>query len=397
MFNPIIKVYLPKFPVKSKKEIPEVETEQQYDEDGIPILPAELPPVPEQPPAPKQIVTLTKTDVLGVGIKVARKTGEDTEESIYIDIDCRDFDNPVHQLWVYWRERELRIEPLFASYSIDSYVGKKASRGDFLATLVVVDGSVTLHFMSEDKYEYHIEGEYAADFDREDYPVPEGSHSYPDLVSELLPLYKELYSKHRVKGKFVANVDVHNSLAYLEAQVDTLTKAVMFLLPAGHPLYPILEEADSNSTLQVDSSDKTMSKVFGLKKEFRMKQERYRQEKAQNQIQDKPLILPPPPTQEQIIKRARDEFDLFINSYLDAWAQSRGYDGIGTLVQYDLPSEPNEKWRREGRQGVIMKSQIWAKCYEIMTAVLAGQRDIPTQEELLAELPPLTWGDEENG
>ena len=34
---------------------------------------------------------------------------------------------------------------------------------------------------------------------------------------------------------------------------------------------------------------------------------------------------------------------------------------------------------------------MWAKGYEILDAVIAGERPIPTREELLAELPSFEW------
>jgi hypothetical protein len=104
---------------------------------------------------------------------------------------------------------------------------------------------------------------------------------------------------------------------------------------------------------------------------------------------------PPPPTEQEVQEAARAHYDFVVKSHLDTWAQSRSYDSIDSLVLYANENEPNETYKKEGARGVVLKSLTWQKCYEIMTKVLSGQRPMPTEEELLAELPVLTWGDEE--
>ena len=93
---------------------------------------------------------------------------------------------------------------------------------------------------------------------------------------------------------------------------------------------------------------------------------------------------PPPPTAEQIAKRleARVQF------WLDEQARALGYDDIKSAVTYaDEPAVP--KFQQEGQALRRLRSLVWARCYEILNAVQTGQRSIPTEEELIAEMEAL--------
>jgi hypothetical protein len=86
---------------------------------------------------------------------------------------------------------------------------------------------------------------------------------------------------------------------------------------------------------------------------------------------------------------------------LDAFARTRGYDNADSTAKY-LGAIPDADDTEEER-GLILKfaaeaaymqsavSRTWAKSYVILNAVLSGQRPMPSQEEVFAELPPLAW------
>ena len=94
---------------------------------------------------------------------------------------------------------------------------------------------------------------------------------------------------------------------------------------------------------------------------------------------------PPPPTPEQIIA----QYTAAVQKHLDDFAKARGYDGILSAATYAASTVP--KFAAEGQYAVEARDATWAKCYEILAAVEAGSRLIPTLDELLAELPVLTW------
>lgn len=94
----------------------------------------------------------------------------------------------------------------------------------------------------------------------------------------------------------------------------------------------------------------------------------------------------PPETAEEIQKRLTDG----VQNWMDSKVQERNYDNVHTCVGTYLYS-PIEKFRLEAEAVRDWVSYVWAKCYEILAQVEAGERDIPTLEEVIAELPELIW------
>lgn len=72
----------------------------------------------------------------------------------------------------------------------------------------------------------------------------------------------------------------------------------------------------------------------------------------------------------------------------DGAAVDAGYENIRSAVTYaDEPSVP--RFQAEGRAFRAWRSLVWARCYEILNEVQAGQRPIPTEAELVAEMEAL--------
>jgi hypothetical protein len=79
-----------------------------------------------------------------------------------------------------------------------------------------------------------------------------------------------------------------------------------------------------------------------------------------------------------------------VQFWLDEQARALGYDDIKSAVTYaEEPAVP--RFQQEGQAMRRLRSLVWARCYEILSAVQAGQRSIPSEEELIAELEVLTW------
>lgn len=96
------------------------------------------------------------------------------------------------------------------------------------------------------------------------------------------------------------------------------------------------------------------------------------------------LQTPPPLTPEQIIEVMRT----VIQAHMDKAAQGYGYDDIKAAVTYaDEPAVP--KFQADGRAFRAWRSLVWAHAYGVLDAVQAGEREQPTADELLAELPKL--------
>ena len=94
---------------------------------------------------------------------------------------------------------------------------------------------------------------------------------------------------------------------------------------------------------------------------------------------------PPPPSPQEIIA----QYTTAVQLRLDTFFQSRGYDGILSAATYAASSVL--KFQVEGQYAVEARDATWAKCYEILAAVEGGTSPMPTEAELLAELPALGW------
>lgn len=96
---------------------------------------------------------------------------------------------------------------------------------------------------------------------------------------------------------------------------------------------------------------------------------------------------------EQEEKRILSILTEAIQEHLDLKPKERLYDGIVSLCTYATSKNPIRA--KEGQSGVEWRDACWDKGYEIMAEVKAGERAIPTAEELLTEMPVFIWPDEE--
>lgn len=76
---------------------------------------------------------------------------------------------------------------------------------------------------------------------------------------------------------------------------------------------------------------------------------------------------------------------------LDTFAKTRGYDGIMSAATYT--GSTIAKFASEAATAILARDTTWQKCYEILNDVNSGSRPAPSIQELLSELPELTWGD----
>ncbi|MGE8567482.1 MAG: hypothetical protein ACN6PV_13510 [Achromobacter sp.] len=92
--------------------------------------------------------------------------------------------------------------------------------------------------------------------------------------------------------------------------------------------------------------------------------------------------LPPSPAEIQASKMA------LVQEHMDAAARSLRYDSIANAITYaEEPAVP--KFQAEGLAFRAWRSLVWARCYEILAEVKAGERDVPSDGELIDQLPRL--------
>jgi hypothetical protein len=96
-------------------------------------------------------------------------------------------------------------------------------------------------------------------------------------------------------------------------------------------------------------------------------------------------IPPYIPTPEEIKKQLTDG----VQRYMDETAQTRGYDNIHTACSY--VNSTDAIFAQEGAACLAWRDQVWRTCYNILDQVMNGDREVPSLEELIEELPVLNW------
>lgn len=77
-----------------------------------------------------------------------------------------------------------------------------------------------------------------------------------------------------------------------------------------------------------------------------------------------------------------------VQAHMDTKAREKGYDGILSAVSYaDDATVP--QFQKEGKAYRSWRGAVWQYCYAQVAAVLSGEREAPTAEQLIAELPAL--------
>lgn len=92
---------------------------------------------------------------------------------------------------------------------------------------------------------------------------------------------------------------------------------------------------------------------------------------------------------EKTIEQIIEEYQAAVQQRLDDFAQTRNYNGILSACTY--ATSLVERFKIEGQYCVNARDTTWAKCYEILDAVINNSRPMPTLEQLMSELPVLSW------
>lgn len=86
-----------------------------------------------------------------------------------------------------------------------------------------------------------------------------------------------------------------------------------------------------------------------------------------------------------------DDYKNAIVHLLDTTAQARRYDGAVSLATYVGSTIP--AWNAEALAFTAWRDQVWAYTYTELEKVMTGQREQPSVETFLFELPVMIWPD----
>lgn len=87
-----------------------------------------------------------------------------------------------------------------------------------------------------------------------------------------------------------------------------------------------------------------------------------------------------------------EEYRTAIQSLIDAKAQEKQYDSGATLASYVSSTIP--QWSAEATAFVAWRDQVWAYALGELQKVQSGEREQPSVEDFLAELPAFEWPSE---
>jgi hypothetical protein len=96
--------------------------------------------------------------------------------------------------------------------------------------------------------------------------------------------------------------------------------------------------------------------------------------------------------QEEVTKRVeilKNILQKAVQNRLDSFAQTRRYDSMLSCCTYY--NSTYQKFQTEAQYCVQARDSTWEACYAILAQFEAGQRPLPTVEQLLSELPTLQW------
>lgn len=92
---------------------------------------------------------------------------------------------------------------------------------------------------------------------------------------------------------------------------------------------------------------------------------------------------------QQSLERLRLGFAVKIQDHVDEVAAQRGYANGFALAGYATSTV--SAWASEAQTFIAWRDAVWVYAYAELARVQAGQRELPTIAELIAELAPINW------
>lgn len=94
---------------------------------------------------------------------------------------------------------------------------------------------------------------------------------------------------------------------------------------------------------------------------------------------------PEPPTLDEVVEFFRHA----IQAHVDAQVRTRQYESGVSLASYAASTNP--RWAAEAAVFIAWRDAVWAHAYTELDKVMDGEREQPTVEDFIAELPDIEW------
>lgn len=107
---------------------------------------------------------------------------------------------------------------------------------------------------------------------------------------------------------------------------------------------------------------------------------------------DQSIIITATQRDAEIRATAIESFRLAIQSHVDDTARSRLYDSGNSLASYVTSTNP--AWAAEAITFVAWRDAVWLYAYTELDKVTAQEREVPTVEDFINELPTIVWSEE---
>ena len=104
---------------------------------------------------------------------------------------------------------------------------------------------------------------------------------------------------------------------------------------------------------------------------------------------NKALLITPEMRQAEAMQAAVETYRKAIQSLIDGKAQEKQYDDGNSLASYVNSTVP--EWAAEAQAFVVWRDQVWAYALGELEKVKTSQREQPSVDEFLAELPAFEW------
>lgn len=104
---------------------------------------------------------------------------------------------------------------------------------------------------------------------------------------------------------------------------------------------------------------------------------------------DPSIIITPEQKQAEEQARLLEAFRRAVQAHVDATAQARDYDDGNSIASY--VASTNIAWAAEAQAFVSWRDAVWTYAFSELAKVQNGEREIPTVEAFLGELPLMEW------